>query len=176
MITKDITHNIKSAYDLLEALDTQLNTDEEFRTLLFKLDRSIDTTHHYMDMYGISNECADCSLHGNDTCCGKHTVFQCDAIILFLNLKLGNSLKVQDISPHLCSFLSVNGCTLWVRPILCVNFTCKRLRDNIPHQKLVQLQTVAGEELDTLFLIENFIKRKYLTSSGIVKDSIKRGV
>jgi hypothetical protein len=174
MITKDIAHNIKLAYDLFEALDTQFQNDEKFRALLQKLDESIDTTHHYKDMYGISDECADCSLHGNDTCCGKRTGFQCDPIILFLNIKLGYSLKVQDTSPHLCSFLSVNGCTLRVRPILCVNFLCKRLRDNIPHQNLVQLQTVAGEELDTLFLIENTIKRKSLTLPDIVKNSVKR--
>ena len=168
MITKDIAQNIKLAYDLFEALDSQIQNDEVFRTLLVKLDQHIDITHHYMDMYGISDECADCSLHGNDTCCGKRTGFQCDPIILFLNLKLGNSLKVQDTSPHLCSFLSANGCTLRVRPILCVNFICKRLRDNIPHQNLVQLQTVAGEELDTLFLIENAIKRHYLTLPGMI--------
>lgn len=174
MITKDIVHNIKLAYNLFEALDTQFQNDEEFRTLLQKLDKNIDTTHHYMDMYGISDECADCSLHGKDTCCGKRTGFQCDPIILFLNLKLGYSLKVQGPSPHLCSFLSVNGCTLRVRPILCVNFICKRLRDNIPHQNLVQLQTVAGEELNTLFLIENTIKRTSLTLQGILKDSINR--
>lgn len=176
MIMTDITHNIKSAYDLFDALDARVQNDEEFRTLLLKLDRCIDTTHHYMDVYGISEECADCSLHEKDTCCGKRTGFQCDPIILFLNLKFGCSLTVQETSPHLCSFLSEEGCTLRVRPILCVNFLCKRLRDNIPHQKLVTLQTVAGEELDTLFLVENFIKKKYLMLLDIDKDSMKKEI
>jgi len=172
MITNDIAHNIKLAHDLFKSLDSQLHNDEKFTTLLLKLDRAIDTTHQYMDMYGISSECADCSLYGNDTCCGKRTGFQCDPIILFLNLKLGCPLKVQDTSPHLCSFLSEEGCSLRVRPILCVNFICKRLRDNIPHQKLVKLQMVAGEELDTLFLLENCIKKKHVTLPGNVKNSV----
>jgi hypothetical protein len=128
-----------------------------------------------MEVSGVSAECADCSLHEEDTCCGRRTGLHCDAVILFLNLKLGCSLTVQDAMPNLCSFISENGCTLRVRPILCVNFTCKRLRDNIPHQKLVQIHTVAGDELDTLFAIENVIKRRYITLPAYVKDSITGG-
>ena len=48
---------------------------------------------------------------------------------------------------------------LGARHVICVNFICPRLRQNIQHDTLIRLQGIAGEELDTLFLLEECIKK-----------------
>jgi hypothetical protein len=67
--------------------------------------------------------------------------------------------------PHLCPFLTEQGCSLRARPVICVNFICQRLSRNITHENLVRLQEVAGEEIAALFTAEEYVKKKIASIS-----------
>jgi hypothetical protein len=114
---------------------------------------------------GIVQECADCAVNGEGTCCGVHTGYKCDSVLILINLLLGVSVHIQTQEPHLCAFLTKHGCSLSARPVICVNFTCHRLNSNIPHEKLDRVQRIVGEELTTLFMIEEHIKERIKAGS-----------
>jgi hypothetical protein len=65
-----------------------------------------------------------------------------------------------------CYLLGENGCLLRAREVICVNYLCDRIYRNIGKEKLIHLQRTAGNELNSLFLLEQSIKKRlrgYLT-------------
>ena len=155
-----IENLIASAYNLCISYGDSLLQDSELHTLLQRLNKTIAATINEMESVGVVKECADCAAHGEGTCCGTRTGYKCDSILILLNLLLGISPVIQTRRTHLCPFLSEQGCSLRARPVICVNFICQRLRRNITHKSLVRLQEVAGEELDALFTVEEYVKKR----------------
>lgn len=158
---KSLLYKITKAYELHKKFGNLLLQDKDFKNLLIKLDEKIENTQKKMLEIGVVRECADCAVNGEGTCCGERTAHKCDIIVLLINLLLGINLPTCNENPHLCFFLSKHGCILRARPVICVNYICHRLRCNIPHGQLVNLQHIAGEEITTLFMIEEFIKKKF---------------
>jgi hypothetical protein len=160
-----IENLIASAYNLRISYGDSLLQDSEMHTLLQRLNKTIAATINKMESVGVVKECADCAVHGEGTCCGARTGYKCDRILILLNLLLGVSPVIQTLHPHLCPFLTEQGCSLRARPVICVNFICERLRRNITHENLVRLQEVAGEELNALFTAEEYVKKKIASIS-----------
>ena len=160
MIDTDyVVREVHLAYHLHKIFSDALLQDEKIRTLLVQLDQNIEATQKEMVAVGVIKECADCAVNGEGTCCGKRTGYKYDSVILLVNLLLGKTIPLQSQDPLACYFLTREGCILRARHVICVNFLCPRLHKNIQHEMLVRLQEVAGEELDTLFLIEEYIKK-----------------
>ncbi len=164
IINKGLTDKITKAYDLKKKFGDSLLQNKDFRDLLIKLDEKIENTRKKMIEIGVVKECADCAVNGEGTCCSERTAYKCDSIILLINLLLGITFPSCVENPHLCFFLTKHGCLLRARPVICVNYICNRLRNNIPHKQLVHLQNIAGEEITVLFMIEEFIKKKIQAS------------
>ncbi len=156
----DIRQTIVLAYHLYTVFGQALLQDEDVQTLLLRLNQNIKATQKEMIVIGLVNDCADCAVNGEGTCCRKRTGHKYDSILLLINLLLGETLPPKPQDPHLCYFLTKNGCVLRARHVICVNFLCKRLRKTIPHDSLVKLQEITGKELTTLFVLEEFIKKK----------------
>lgn len=175
MIDSDnVVREINVAYYLHKNFSYALLQDEKVRSMLIQLDHNIEATQKEMVDTGIVKECADCAVNGEGTCCGKRTGYKYDCVLLLVNLLLGKSLPVhlQDLS--LCYFLTHEGCILRARHVICVNYICPRLHKNIQHEMLIRLQKVAGKELDTLFLVEEYIKKKIGPVTFSLNHSKKR--
>jgi len=134
--------------------------DREVCALLGKLDLHIEATQGAMVGAGIVKECADCAVNGEGTCCGVRTGYKYGSILLLINLLLGRTLPPKPADTQFCHFLTKQGCALRARHVICVNFTCQRLRDALPHNSLCSVQDIAGGEIDTLFVLEECIKKK----------------
>jgi hypothetical protein len=152
-------------------LGQTLLKDDKFQTLLSRLDRNIEATQKEMAAIGVVNECADCAVNGEGSCCGARNTYKYDSILLLINLLLKKSLPSQPENKHMCYFLTRQGCSLRARHVICVNFLCPRLRENIQLKKLIRLQEIAGEELNTLFILEEYIKKKIASSPILFKTS-----
>jgi hypothetical protein len=159
MDKSDVGHQVVLAYNLQKVYGQTLLQDEKVLKLLSQLGQSIENTQKEMINTGIVKECADCAVNVEGTCCGKRTGYKYDSVLLLINLLLGKSLPVKLQDPNLCYFLTEEGCILRSRHVICVNFLCQRLYKNIQHNKLIRLQEIAGYELNTLFIIEEYIKK-----------------
>jgi len=158
--TNLVAYEVMVANHLYEIFGHSLFEDKTIRILLNQLDQHIEATQQALGAGGIARECADCAINDEGTCCGKRTGYKYDSILLLINLLLGRSLPVQSQDPDSCYFLTREGCSLRARHVICVNFLCPRLQKNIRQEILIQLQKTAGEELNTLFILEEYIKKK----------------
>jgi hypothetical protein len=71
-----------------------------------------------------------------------------------------NDKKGQAYDTTSCYLLGENGCLLRAREVICVNYLCGRLYKNIDKEELIHLQRTAGNELNSLFLLEQSIKKR----------------
>jgi hypothetical protein len=146
--------------------------DREVCALLKALDLDIEATQSAMVGAGIVNECYDCAMDDQGTCCGVRTGYKCDSILLLINLLLGRDLPSVPADAHHCHFLTKRGCALRARHVICINFICQRLKDVIPHNVLCSVQEIAGRDIDALFVLEERIKKK-IGATALIGSRLK---
>jgi hypothetical protein len=158
-----IYEKIEQAHNLLEACGSSLIEDPHIHALLRKLRDCIESTNQSMVTLGVVAECKNCEEREGGSCCGSGIENKYDAVLLLINLLLGDSLENEEPSKNSCYFLGKKGCTLTARHVLCVNYICQKLQKKLTREELIALQTCAGEELDTLFFLHEAIKKHIRT-------------
>jgi hypothetical protein len=158
-----VHEKIEQAHNLLETCGRSLIEDPHIHALLRKLRNCIESTNQSMVTLGVVAECKNCEEREGGSCCGSGIENKYDAVLLLINLLLGGSLENPEPSKDSCSFLGKKGCTLTARHVLCVNYICQKLQKKLTREELIAVQTCAGEELDTLFLLHEAIKKKMRT-------------
>jgi hypothetical protein len=158
-----IQEKIEQAQDLFETCGDSLRQNPSIRTLLNKLQECIENTKDSMLKLGVVAECKNCEEREGGSCCGSGIENKYDVELLLVNLLLEASLRNQQPSQNSCYFLGEKGCKLTARHVLCVNYMCQKLQKKLAREQLISLQTCAGEELDTLFILHEAIKKKIRT-------------
>ena len=158
-----IQQKIEQALDLFETWGDSLRQNSSIRTLLNKLQECIENTKDSMLKLGVVAECKHCEEQEGGSCCGTGIENKYDVELLLANLLLEAYLRDQQSSQNSCYFLGEKGCKLTARHVLCVNYICEKLQKKLTREELIELQTCAGEELDTLFFLHEAIKKKIKT-------------
>ncbi|MGB6281562.1 MAG: hypothetical protein WBF55_20070 [Syntrophobacteria bacterium] len=158
-----IQEKIEQAHNLFETFGDSLRQNPSIRTLLRKLRDCIKNTNQSMVTLGVVAECKNCEEREGGSCCGSGIENKYDVELLLVNLLLEASLRDQQPSQNSCYFLGEKGCKLTARHVLCVNYICQKLQKKLAREQLISLQTCAGEELDTLFILHEAIKKKIRT-------------
>ena len=159
-----IYEKIEQAHGLFETRGDSLMQDPSIRALLNKLQECIDNTNQRMLILDVVAECKRCEEEEGGSCCGAGIENKYDVVLLLTNLLLGGSLENGEPSGNSCYFLGKKGCTLTARHVLCVNYMCQQLQKKLAKEQLISLQTCAGEELDTLFILHEAIKKRLRAS------------
>jgi hypothetical protein len=81
-------------------------------------------------------------------------------VLLAINLVLGGTLPEVRKCAKGCFFLKEDGCSLVARHVLCVNYMCLKIQKALPLDALLRVQTAAGAELDTAFLLQEAMKKQ----------------
>ena len=158
-----IQEKIEQAHNLFEIFGSSLIEDPQIHALLRKLRDCIENTNQSMVTLGVVAECKNCEEREGGSCCGSGIENKYDVELLLVNLLLKASLRNQQPSQNSCYFLGEKGCKLTARHVLCVNYICQKLQKKLAREQLISLQTCAGEELDTLFILHEAIKKKIRT-------------
>ena len=153
-----IDYKIALAYQLQTNFGHDLLQDKETRGQLLQLDQNIEATWNEMVSNGVVRECSDCAVK-EGSCCGAGMENSYDEVLLLINLLIGRTLPSQAYDTTSCYLLGENGCLLRAREVICVNYLCQRISRSIQKEKLIHLQKIAGEELNTLFMLEEDIKK-----------------
>ena len=154
-----IYEKIEQAHSLYSGSGDSLRKDPSIRTLLNRLQECIERTKESMMKLGVVAECKHCEEQEGGSCCGTGIENKYDVELLLMNLLLEVSLRDQQSSQNSCYFLGEKGCKLTARHVLCVNYICEKLQKKLTREELIVLQTCAGEELDTLFVLHEAIKK-----------------
>ena len=160
---RSVEDKIEQAHNLYSACGDSLRQDPSLRTHLNKLQECIKNTKNMMLKLGVVADCKHCEEQEGGSCCGTGIENKYDVELLLVNLLLEASLRDQQFSQNSCYFLGEKGCRLTARHVLCVNYICEKLQKKLTREELIELQTCAGEELDTLFFLHEAIKKKIKT-------------
>ena len=155
-----IKEKIEQTCKLFQAYSGFLVEDPSICALLQKLRDCIEHTTRSMLALGVVAECKKCEEKEGGSCCGAGIENKYDVVLLLINLLLGSSLENQEVKGNSCFFLGKNGCRLTARHVLCVNYICDKLQKKLTREELIALQTCAGEELNTLFILHETIKKQ----------------
>jgi hypothetical protein len=147
------------AEDLHRRLRHHLLQDAMVARLLRDLRNAIRDSRHEMVRAGIVDACADCEKTEGGSCCGAGLENHYSGLLLLINLLLDVSLPKKRHDPASCFFLGREGCRLLARHVLCVNYLCKKLTEQIDPLKIRALREKEGVELERLFLLSERINK-----------------
>jgi hypothetical protein len=135
-----------------------LGHDGAVSRLLARLEREIEDSRTAMRAAGVTLACRACEEMEGGSCCGAGIERKYDGYLLLINLMLGVELPEERLEPGSCFFLGGEGCRLKARDVICINYLCKKITDQVEPGGLALLREAEGAELHTLFRLQERVK------------------
>jgi hypothetical protein len=157
-LSSPIEEKIAWAEHRYESFSGPLIQDKPIVDYLTRIEDAIQASHKEMGETGILDICRDCENNEGGSCCGAGLE----------NLLLDVRLPQKRHDKESCFFLGEGGCLLKVRHVICVNYLCKKITDQINPHKLNALREKEGIELDILFLLNE--RLKIILQPHFIKD------
>lgn len=132
--------------------------DEKIGGLLVEFKTAVKASEHKMETTGVVDLCRECDQEEGGSCCGKGLENRYDAWLLLINMLLGVDLPQERRQADGCFFLGEKGCLLMARHVICINYMCKKITNNIKPFALNALREMEGEEINCLFTLHEQIK------------------
>lgn len=132
--------------------------NREIAGLLDSLTQAVAASREEMDQTGIVEICRRCDQEEGGSCCGNGIENRYDAWLLLINLLLGVRLPDERARPGACFLSGENGCLLMARHIICINYLCKKVTDQIDPSRIAALREKEGAEANALFILHERIK------------------
>ena len=158
-LSDPIEAKIAWAEDSYRETKDRLLADTRIDDLLDSLKSAICAAQKEMAGSGIVKKCMECEINEGGSCCGAGIENRYDGVLLLINLFLGVKLPKKRYDKNSCFFLGETGCLLKARHVICVNFLCKKISETIDPHQIALLRKKEGEELNTLFLVHERIKK-----------------
>ncbi len=149
---------LRWAKRLYDSIGKQLLSDTHVSNLLKKYKECIYKTWEAMQKAGVVRECTRCALQDGGSCCGSGIENKFDVINLLINLLYGVNIPEKPFDPTGCWFLGENGCLIFARHVICVNFMCKRLYSVLNEEDIKKVQKAMEKETEAAFILEEYIK------------------
>jgi hypothetical protein len=120
---------------------------------------AVSRSRSEMTASGMVEVCRCCEEEEGGSCCGAGLENRYNGILLLINFLLGVDIPEAHFDPESCFFLGPKGCRLIARHVICVNYICRKVTDNVDPEKILALRECEGVELETLFLLQENIKK-----------------
>jgi len=124
---------------------------------LDELDRLAAEVEARMREVGIERLCAECGREFDGACCTAHISEQSDALQLLLNLMLGCEVETFECGPDACRFLGPGGCSVQLKPMICINHLCPELRQALPAADLDRVAHATADLLNAQVEAEDLV-------------------
>lgn len=127
--------------------------------LMGELESQWRSSWRTMEETGIVAACRQCEEEDGGSCCGRGIEDGYSETLLLLNLLFDVVLPDAGLFEDSCYFLGPSGCRLKIREVLCVNYLCTAVQKRLSAADLARVQQAVGCELDTVFLLQETVKR-----------------
>jgi len=154
-----IKEKVQLAEELFVAWGVALSGNHRVRSLLETMERRAVGSLQAMVDYGIVEACRHCDEEEGGSCCGAGIENRYSPVLLLVNRLMGAILPQERLMENGCYFLGAKGCTLKARDVLCVNYLCLKIQKMLPLEDLIRLQRTTGDELDSVFVLQETIKK-----------------
>ncbi len=135
--------------------------EQEIVGLLSQFKSASKVSRQQMDASGVVALCRECDQEEGGSCCGKGLEDRYDAWLLLINRLLGVEFPRERQQADGCFFLGEKGCLLIARHVICINYVCKKITDNIHPSIINDLREVEGREINSLFMLNEQVKRTF---------------
>lgn len=135
--------------------------------LLEKAKHAVEKSRRASADLGISEICRLCDEEEGGSCCGAGIEDRYTVELLVANMLNDVFPPVSPFSDDGCYFLGKNGCVLFFRHTLCVNFLCKKLYDLLGKERIIFIQHVIGDEIELTFRLCNAIAEIVQRKDGL---------
>jgi hypothetical protein len=157
-IDMPITEKIEIAVRIACEYSDLFDRDRMLSGYLAEYGNAIEKSWQAMEVSGITGECTACAVNDGGSCCGKGIEDKFDIALLVVNILLGSRLPERREDPEGCWFLSSGGCSIRARHVICVNYLCKRLYENIEPEAIRAFQQAMEHETTLAFMAEERVK------------------
>lgn len=161
-----IRMKIRRAREIYKQCGERLEADPRVVRLLEELQTHWRASWQLMEETGIVASCRHCEEEEGGSCCGREIENKYNETLLLLNLLCGLALPDERTHADSCFFLGDSGCLLKIRDVLCVNYLCTAIQKRLSHADLIRVQQTVGTELDTVFLLQETVKRILASRDG----------
>jgi len=165
---QEIIKRIEHANKLYDQYAKTIFNDEIARKTIADLEQIIEKRRLHMFLCGITELCKKCDVEEGGSCCGKGIEERYDEWLLLINLLLGCSLPRQRYEANSCFFLGKKGCLLKALHVICINYLCRNIEENVSRNELLQLRDMEGDMIVAIFGLHEYLK-KSLPEHGIDK-------
>jgi len=118
---------------------------------------AIRESHAAMADLGIAEECKDCEDARGGSCCGLGLENYYSGTLLLINLLLGVDVPTERVDRKSCFFLGNNGCRLFARHVICINYLCEEVTSRVNPSRIAALREREGVEVNLLFQLNERI-------------------
>ncbi|MCF8060874.1 MAG: hypothetical protein K9M82_00020 [Deltaproteobacteria bacterium] len=137
----------------------RLSADPAVADLLARFRAAAEAPRRRMLESGVADCCSECGLREGGSCCGRGIEDRYSGLLLLINRLLGRPLPGERLDPAGCFFLGRTGCLLSARHVICINYLCAKITHRIDPERLTPLRESEGEEIGTLFLLEERVRK-----------------
>jgi hypothetical protein len=132
--------------------------EKQIVDLLREFEAAAMVSKQKMDEIGIVALCRECDQEEGGSCCGKGLENRYDTWLLLINKLLAVDFPQERQQEGGCFFLGESGCLLKARHVICINYVCKKITNNIHPTLINDLREVEGTEINALFMLNERIK------------------
>jgi len=100
--------------------------------------------------------CTACGVKVGGGCCSSFMVGENDAMQLLLNLMAEVPVAILREDEE-CCFLGERGCLLRFKPMFCLNYNCRQIRDGAGMARMQGLEQAAGRLLQQQYGLEQLL-------------------
>ena len=154
----NIQEKVDWAHTCFKKHKKTLLDDIKVNQLLENFNKAASESFKEMIETGLVEECRKCEEEEGGACCGAGIENRYSGTLLLINLLMGVALPSKQEDKRSCFFLGKRGCMLKARHVICVNYICKKITDNISEEAINHLRNLEGLELEILFILNERIK------------------
>ena len=108
----------------------------------------------HMTKIGMGESCSRCAAGTGGGCCSLYMAGETDAIQMLMNMLAGITvLQVRNDGVE-CSYLGGAGCLFTFKPMFCLNYNCKSIRESVSPENARKLERLTGQLLGKQYQVE----------------------
>jgi len=144
VLAEKLYQNHGAAILLDDGLCTDIDQMKEYALLLSS----------HMTEIGMGRSCTRCAAGPGGGCCSLYMAGETDAIQMLMNMLVGVTvLQVRNDGVE-CSYLGEKGCLFTFKPIFCLNYNCKNIRESVSPEDTRELERLTGRLLGKQYQVE----------------------
>lgn len=141
-----------------EALHQKYGADflgqDDLRADLELLQNFAQLVNRHMAKLELGKMCVRCAAGSGGGCCSLFMAGETDAVQMLMNMLVGVPVSQVRDDGRECCYLGEKGCLFTFKPIFCLNYNCKSIRDGVSSENVTELERLTGQLLGKQYEVE----------------------